>query len=139
MIPEAEWKWFGNAGHFVCGNWCRFHLCTLVGNRLVSTVGQYYPDSQVREILAKSRNVELSGKGDARDADYMKKIGYEEIGYHRMFETMVFDTTGEVCTDIECACGLPKIIPTDIDFDAYNTAGDAAAGHMAMCKKWANQ
>ncbi len=40
-IPESKWEWFGNAGHFMCSQWCRFHLCTKVGPWLVSTVGEY--------------------------------------------------------------------------------------------------
>lgn len=41
MVPESEWRWFGLAGHFVCGRWCRFHLCTAVGEYMVSTVGLF--------------------------------------------------------------------------------------------------
>jgi len=39
-IPESKWKWFGDAGHFICSQWCQFHLCTLVGKYLISTVGK---------------------------------------------------------------------------------------------------
>ena len=45
---------------------------------------------RVREIYAKSREVKLEGVGDVRDADYIKKVGYEEIGDGRKYETMVF-------------------------------------------------
>jgi hypothetical protein len=47
-------RWFGHAGHFICAEWCRFHLCTQVGPYLISTVGEYVPDAPVREILAQS-------------------------------------------------------------------------------------
>ena len=43
MIEEKEWKWYGNAGHFIGSNSCRFHLCTEIGDFLVSTVGDYFP------------------------------------------------------------------------------------------------
>lgn len=52
-----------------------------------------------------------------------------EIGLGRLFETMVFenDPDGEPTTWCE------------IDADAYQTAEDASAGHLAMCRKWAGQ
>ena len=58
MINKADWEWYGNAGHFICGHSCRFHLCTKVGSYLISTVGEYVPDSFVRAILKESRNGE---------------------------------------------------------------------------------
>lgn len=137
MITIESWEWFGNAGHFICGSDCRFHLCTLVGEYLISTVGQYWPDEGVREILAKSRGIMLSGRGDERRNDYMKKIGYEQIGFNRLFETMVFKA-GKRCADPDCNCGLPEIASSELDFEGYNTAGDAASGHVRMCHKWAD-
>jgi hypothetical protein len=135
LIPEKDWKWFGNAGHFICAFDCQFHLCTLIGDILVSTVGQYFPDSDVREIFARSRGVVLNGMGDARRADYMEKIGYEDIGYERKYETMTFKVTKQICTAPGCNCGLPEIIPDDIEFAGYNTASEAADGHIKMCRK----
>lgn len=134
--PAAEWRWFGHAGHFICAQWCRFHLCTQVGDYLVTTVGEYVPDEQVREILAKCRGVTLSGKGDARLTDWMEKCGFEDIGLDRTYETMVFAYDG-VCEVEDCGCDLPVIIPTELDFGGYNMAGDASKGHYAMCEKWA--
>lgn len=133
--PVTEWKWFGNAGHLIVGHDCRFHLCTLIGDTLVSTVGQYLPDSQVREIFATTRSVALQGRGDERLADYMKKVGYEDIGFGRKFETMSFKVSGKVCEENDCGCGMPTIIPREIEFDGYNTAGEAAEGHMRICLK----
>jgi hypothetical protein len=138
-IPESEWRWFGNAGHFICGHYCRFHLCTLIGNFLVSTVGQYLPDSAVRNILAGTRGIALEGKGDAREADYMRKVGYEEIGYQRTFETMVFRVTGKACAAADCGCDMPQIIPAELAFSGYNTAGEATAGHMRHCAEVADE
>lgn len=138
-IPKSEWKWFGRAGHFICADWCRFHMCTLIGEYLVSTVGEYIPDEAVREICAQSRGITLEGRGDARRADWLNKLGFEEIGYQRKYETMVFKVGASVCTAAGCMCGLPEIIPTELDMDGYNTAGEAAAGHSAMCEKWSIQ
>lgn len=135
-IDRSVWQWFGNAGHFICAYECRFHLTTQVGAWLVSTVGQYLPDSQVREIAARTRGVVLEGRGDAREYDYLRKLGYDDIGHGRKFETMVF-RAGEPCSELECACGLPKIDGQELDVEGYNDAGAATRGHYAMCEKWA--
>jgi hypothetical protein len=87
-IPQSEWRWFGSPGHFICARDCRFHLCTQIGAVLVSTVGEYFPGESVREILANSRGVVLNGRGDEREADYMTKLGYEDIGFNRKYETI---------------------------------------------------
>ncbi len=139
MIAHKDWKWYGRAGHFICANKCQFHMCTAIGDVLVSTVGEHFPADGVREIYAQKRGVKLEGRGDAREADYMNKVGYEQIGYGRKYETMVFRLTGEVCTVPECNCGMPSIVPSEIDFEGYNLAGLATTGHMAMCVKWAAQ
>lgn len=138
MIPNDKWKWFGHAGHFICGQWCRYHLVTQIGPWLISTVGEYVPDEGSREILAECRGIVLEGKGDARLADYMKKIGFEDIGMDRKYETMVFKA-GPACVSETCGCGLPSICGSELDFRGYNVAGDAAKGHMALCLKWANE
>ena len=131
MIPAEKWKWFGNSGHFICGDDCRFHLCTLVGDVLVSTIGEFFPDSPVREIIAQSRGIILKGKGDERKADYMKRIGFEEVGCGRKYETMAFKTTGKECS---CGCGLPGII-SETEFGSYNAAKEATKGHFQICLK----
>ena len=132
---KNNWTWYGNAGHFICAQWCEFHLCTKVGNYLVSTVGQYMPPESSREIIARSRGVELDGRGDARLADYLKKIGYEDIGFERKFETMVF-RAGERCAEPTCNCGMPRIDGSALECSGYNTAGEAAAGHLELCNKF---
>lgn len=135
-IPRDEWQWFGSPGHFICSYDCRFHLCTQVGKWLVSTVGQYLPDESIREHSAERRGIRLVGKGDARRADYMARVGYEEIGYNRTFETMVF-RAGAPCMIEDCGCLMPSIVPSELDMLGYNDAGAATRGHMALCEKWA--
>jgi hypothetical protein len=140
-VPRQDWKWFGHAGHLIVGAWCRFHLCTQVGNYLVSTVGEYWPERPVREIHASVHNPKWLEKnkhlrGDAFDHAYMEEFGFEEIGYRRKYETMVFKA-GKPCTTKECGCGLP--VPTEwteLDSGTYNAAKDATEGHGAMCEKW---
>lgn len=133
---EKRWKWFGNAGHFILGHQCRFHMTTQVGKYLVSTVGQLLHDSSVREILAKSRGIVLEGRGDEREADWMNKVGFGDIGYNRKFETMVF-RAGKRCAAKGCKCGIPSISGSELDADSYNDAGSATKGHMKLCRKYA--
>lgn len=131
-MNTQDWQWFGHAGHFICAQWCRFHLCTLVGQYLVSTVGEYVPDETAREIHCEARGIVLEGKGDARLADYMKKVGFQEIGCGRTYETMIFKAD-EQCTRPDCNCGLPEIDGSELWFKGYTSAGDASAGHMEGC------
>jgi len=124
-----------HAGHLCVGSDCRFHLNTYVGKYIVSTVGEYLPDAPIREIMAESRGIILNGKGDMRLADYMKKIGYEEIGCDRLYETMVFKAEKS-----KSSC-CPYVASTwdDIDFEGYNTASKALKGHYKMCLKWSKE
>ena len=139
-VEQKDWQWFGHAGHFICAHWCRFHLCTKVGDYLVSTVGEYWPERSSREIHARihdpawlARNQHR--KGDDFDLAYMERFGFEDIGFERKYETMVFKA-GKPCTSAECGCGLPKIDSSELDFGAYNDAGTATRGHLAICERW---
>lgn len=133
LSNQAGWKWFGNAGHLCVGSSCRFHLATLLPNGLlVSTVGEYWPESEIREMFAQHRGVVLEGIGDARADSYLRQLGYEAIGYNRLYETMVFKTEG-VC---KCGCGMPSIVPDEMDMAGYNTPVEATDGHMALCNQW---
>lgn len=131
----SNWKWYGCAGHFIASSQCRFHLFTEVGPWIVSTVGEYLPAEGTREILAKCRGIELSGEGDARELDYLTKLGFEQIGCDRKYETMVFRTTRR-CTSPECSCDCPMHDGHCIYMDGYNDAGAATLGHLAMCMKY---
>ena len=138
MIAKDEWKWFGHPGHLIVARECQFHLCTYVGKYLISTVGEWMPGESVREVFAKHRGVKLTGIGDARYTDYLKKVGFEDVGAGRKYETMVFKA-GEVCQEPGCDCGLPSIDSYELDAEGYNDAGSATRGHYAMCEKWANK
>jgi len=136
-VDKRDWKWFGSAGHLIVSDYCRFHMATQVGAYLVSTVGEYVPESAVREITAHHRGIALKGRGDAREADFLEKIGFLDVGAGRKYETMVFHA-GAPCTEADCDCGMPT--PDDwgeIDAAGYNRRGDAARGHVRMCEKWA--
>lgn len=136
------WVWMPHPGHLIVSRDCRFHLNTWVpGNTpshpgwIVSTVGEYLPDSQIREITAQCRGIELVGKGDAREADYMNKIGYQEIGCDRLYETMVF-VASEETEDVRGCCPYRQESGDCVDFAGYNSSDDAFHGHNEMCLKW---
>lgn len=122
-------------GHFICARDCKFFLNTYVGGYIVSTVGELWPDSQVRKINASTRGMKIEGIGDYWDADYMKKIGFEEIGFGRLYETMVFKAKKSK----DACCPWRMTDGSNLDFDSYNEAGDAFKCHMKMCKKWSKK
>ncbi len=141
ICPESEWEWYGTAGHLCVGRYCRFHLATKVGKFWVSTVGEYLPPEGTREVLAESRGVKLAGMGDAREADYMNKIGYETLGVgdDSIYETMVFHA-GQRCESPDCNCGMP--VPEDwsnLDGRRWATAREAREGHMFFCHLYATK
>ena len=119
----SSWEWYGNAAHFICGRWCRFHLATKVGRYLISTVGEYVHPRHSR------------GSEQAEQEWLRKNYPGEEIGCGRKYETMVF-LAGKQCASKECECGLPEISGSELDFAGYNTGGDARAGHLRLCAKW---
>lgn len=131
-MKKENWVWMPHPGHLIVSRDCRFHLNTYVGGYIVSTVGEYLPDSQVREILVESRGIKLEGKGDERLADYMRKVGYEEISCGTKYETMVFQAKK---ADDKC-CPYTAKNREDVASRGYNTAGDAHQGHYEFCKKW---
>ena len=135
MIPKQDWKYFGTAGHLIIAPWCRFHLTTQVGPWLISTIGEYVPDEPVREIFATARGIKLEGRGDSRLRDYMLKIGFHEIGWNRLYETMVFKA-GFPCK--ECSVPHPNDY-TELDMEGYDTEQDAQRGHDMMCARWATK
>lgn len=113
MIAQSKWIWFGHAAHYICARRCRWHLCTQVGQWLVSSVGDFR----------------------IKDDEAMSPIGLEHF-----FETMVFRAEPNLCTAPDCQCGMPKIVKwQEEEVLTYQTAGEAAAGHMRLCTKWAKR
>lgn len=119
-IPESEWEWFGDAAHFICGRWCRFHLATKVGDYLVSTVGAYVHPRH--------------GGGNEQKEHLWLEENWpgEDIGLDRKYETMVF-LAGERCAVPRCRCRIPSATGGGLDGRGYDTAGEAASGHLELC------
>lgn len=135
-MKRSEWVHMPHPGHYICGFDCRFHLNTWVGKFIVSTVGEYFPDAPVREIFANIRGVKLEGMGDVRRSDYMEKIGFENIGYDRKYETMVF-RSGPFVPNSCCPYRQEKGI--DLYMRGYNSAEEAAKGHLEICTDWSTR
>jgi hypothetical protein len=141
-IDKEEWVWMPHAAHLCVSRWCRFHLATKIGKYIVSTVGEYVPDSGARRIHAEIYDpkwyVENSDKkGDYWDAAFQKRFGFIEIGLDRTYETMVFRAKRadgkEKCCPFRIANG------SDLDSDGANDAQTAYKMHMKMCEKWSKK
>lgn len=126
MIDPKDWKWYGTAAHFICGHYCRFHLATLVGDTLVSTVGQMVPP------------YEIQGGDLTEDKWLAENPNGKEIGLNRFYETMTFKA-GKPCRTDGCNCGLPLTDGESIDFTGYNYSADATRGHYEMCMRVAER
>lgn len=131
-MARQNWKWYGHAGHLIVAQWCRFHLLTYVNGYLISTVGEYFPDREVRRCFIENDLELLSLRGDDFDHKYMKKYGFREIGCDRKYETMVF-----IAKKCDCGCGEYMAAHSEcVDFKAYNLANLATEGHDEMCETW---
>lgn len=107
-IPESEWVWYGFPGHFILGARCQYHLCTRIGEVLVSTVGRLVEDPE------------------------RAPHQISELGPGRYYETFVFRVDGEN------EHGDPNVLSWDaIDTEGYMASLEAEQGHRAMCEKWA--
>ncbi len=133
-MKKEDWVWMPHPAHFICAQDCNFHLATCVGNFIVSTVGEYFPPDGVREIIAKSRGVTLKGIGDERRHSYMTQIGYEDIGYNRKYETMVFPAM-----NVGGCCPYRPADHCEKDMVGYNDPESAFKGHMELCEKWSRE
>lgn len=124
-IPESEWEWYGFAGHFICGWWCRYHLVTKVGLVIVSTVGKFVHPRH-------------SQGNERSEREWLKTHPQgEEVGCDRFYETMVFKA-GNRCDSAECGCGETLAADGDsLDFWPANSGADARANHMKACQQYA--
>ncbi len=137
-MQRNRWVWMPHPGHFIMGSSCRFRLNTFVGKYIVSTVGELWPDSAIRKIHAECRGIVVEGKGDEYDFNYMKAIGYEDLGMDRKYETMVFPASKNENKDQQC-CPYRVAQFLELDSKGYNDPGEAYKGHMKMCERWSKK
>ena len=130
MSEEPKIIWMPHPGHFICADHCRFILNAYVNGFIVSTVGEYVPDSQVRKIFRESRGRETDLRGDAEEVEF----GFEEIGGNRLYETMVFKA---IKSEYTC-CPYRMESGSEIDAQGYNEADLAYKGHMDLMEKYKN-
>jgi hypothetical protein len=131
-MPRENWIWMPNAGHLIAGRSCQYHLATYVNGFIISTVGEYWPDREIRRIKCGDDLQILHLRGEEFDRAYMEKYGYEEVGNFRLYETMVFQAKA-------CDCGCESWVmknSNQLDFKGYDKSGDATKGHYQMCEKW---
>lgn len=141
-IKREDWIFMPHPAHFICARDCKFFLATKIGKYIVSTVGEYLPDSRVRQITADVRGIKIEGMGDYWDADYMKKIGFEELHPDGiLYETMVFNAVKNTERGERACKSCPFQIESgnDIDTEYYKTGEEAYEGHYKMCDKYSNQ
>ena len=109
-IQKTQWEWFGYAGHFIAANYCRFRLCTKVGDYLISTVGDYWHHDERQTLGA--------------DPD-------------SFYETYVFKA-GARCSVPSCGCNMPNLADAcEIEGERCATAGEAQVLHLKYCEKYA--
>lgn len=107
---------YGQAGHFICADRCRFHLHTHVGvsarwprgRWCVSTVGEYY-----------------ASPNDKKPTD-LGGLWPDDRPGSQTYETMVF----KLGSDGETAD------PSEKDGRRYADRDAANAGHVWLCGKW---
>lgn len=113
----------------------------MVGKYIVSTIGEYWPERSCREIHAKVHNPDWfeenkDRKGEDFDHAYFKEFGYTEIGYERIYETMVFKAKKSKGL---CCCEYVMKEASNLDFESYNKPEEAVKGHMRLCEKWSKK
>lgn len=118
-------------------------MATKVGRYMISTVGEYWPERAVREIHASIHDPKWHAennyrKGDDYDYAYKKRFGFEEIGYLRKYETMVFKAKKMPVEGCK-ACTHCIEVTTNYAFEGYNDAKSAREGHMKYCLEFANK
>lgn len=129
-MSKADWIWMAHPAHYICSFDCRFHLATKVGGVIVSTVGEYFPDAPIREIMAKSRGIKLRGIGDERKHDYLERIGFDEVGIGRLYETMVFKA---IRNAVGCCPWVADTAAGALETAGYADADSAYHGHLNIC------
>ena len=115
MSKITEWKWFGVAAHLCVSERCLFHMATDVGDYLVSTVGEFYPNMNIPPERGLGK--------------------MEDVGCDRKYGTCVFKKLDGSC---KCGCELPNREGSECEGVGANDAKTAQDNHMEMCHKYCN-
>lgn len=143
-MTKDKWIWMPHPAHFICGNYCRFVLATYVGKYIVSTVGEYWPDSTIRRIHAEIHDPVWYEKnkhllGDHFNHVYYKKFGFEELHFGRWtYETMVFKAVKNKNKEDLC-CPFRIDVQKEVQTELYKNENDATKGHYKLCLKWSKK
>lgn len=144
-MSKEKWIWMGHPGHLCIASQCQFRLNTYVNGYIVSTVGEYWPGEEIAKSLLKLRvsrknlykkvSVELVEnllklKGDAFVQAYISSLGFEEIGWQRVYETMVFKA---IKSENSC-CPYEADVSEEIYMGGYNDSKSAMKGHYKACE-----
>jgi hypothetical protein len=109
LYPKSEWQWQGIPGHCIVGDRCVYHLNTVVGPWLVSTIGEYKAEGWRSPVT--------------------------EIGAFRMYETMVFRAAR---CEVPDECGeWHQQNGVSLDAEGAQTRREARENHLRLCEKWA--
>lgn len=95
-------------GHLIVSESCEWFRTTDVGRYRISSIGEYVAPAIVEPTRGR----------------------FTEIGYNRLYETMVFRLSDIICT---CGCDAPEIHDwSEVAFRGYNSRTEAEEGHEAM-------
>lgn len=110
-MSKENWIHMPHPGHFICAYECRFRMNTWVNGYIISTIG------------------EMIRKQPVKDEEFK----YDEVGYNRLYETMVFKSEPK----LEVACCPYRVADfSELECVGYNSDILAFAGHYAMCEKY---
>ena len=88
-----EYQSWDRPSHFISAPDCQFGHTTLVGKYVISSVGEMPLHNSFRDL----------GTSLSPDGKFMY------IGNGRIYETMVFEWSGELCQEEKCNCGKAMI------------------------------
>lgn len=119
-MTEEDWIWMPHPGHFCASYDCRFILNTYVNGYVISTVGEWVPDSR--------------RKGEREES-------FETIGLGRLYETVVFKAKKNEDLEHQCCPYLADLDSDnfELDFKGYNDPTLAFKGHYDLCDKWSKK
>lgn len=99
--------------HLIIADSCRFRLDTYVNGYIISTKGEYIPKISDGEF----------------------KSQFQEVGYDRLYETMVFKAMKRKGKENQC-CPWEIADHGELMMRPYNDAVSAFKGHYDICEEY---